>query len=134
MTWTVGLSEPRGEPHYPPGNLVRLAPGEWRGATDTLLSNPLTFSCPPTRALRLARLHAAHPEPVGSLVLFERPEALLSLIEPDDVFFTARVELSGVETMGHLHELIHTVTRGVTGELGYAGPRGRFGGPGRQAA
>lgn len=57
----------------------------------------------------LERLHAAHPEPVGSLVPFVRPEVLLSLIESDDAFFTARVELSGVETTGHLRELMRTV-------------------------
>ncbi|MDJ0385268.1 hypothetical protein [Streptomyces sp. G-G2] len=72
--------------------------------------------------LALARLYAAHPDPVGRLVPFERPEALLSLTEPDDILFTARVELSGAETTGHLHDLIRTVTRSVTTELGYAGP------------
>ncbi|MGW7328197.1 hypothetical protein ACWGIU_06170 [Streptomyces sp. NPDC054840] len=70
----------------------------------------------------LARLHAAHRDPVGRLVPFERPEVLLSLTKPDDVLSTARVELSGMETMGHLHDLIRTVTHGVTMELGYAGP------------
>ncbi|MFZ3492331.1 hypothetical protein ACODT5_03660 [Streptomyces sp. 5.8] len=72
--------------------------------------------------LALARLHAAHRDPVGRLVPFERPEALLSLTEPDDLLLTARVELSGLETMGHLHDLIRTVTHGITSELGYAGP------------
>lgn len=72
--------------------------------------------------LALARLHATHRDPVGRLVPFERPEALLSLTQPDDLLFTARVELSGMETMGHLHDLIRTVTHGVTTELGYAGP------------
>ncbi|MER5935129.1 hypothetical protein [Streptomyces sp. NPDC002054] len=71
--------------------------------------------------LALARFHAAHRDPVGRLVPFERPEALLSLTKPDDILFTARVELSGAETMGHLHDLIRTVTHGVTTELGYAG-------------
>ncbi|MFE5521447.1 hypothetical protein ACFQ9Q_27550 [Streptomyces virginiae] len=70
----------------------------------------------------MAHLHAAHRDPVGRLVPFERPEALLSLTEPDDVLFTARVELSGMETMGHLHDLIRTVTHGVTMERGYTGP------------
>ncbi|MFD9724617.1 hypothetical protein [Streptomyces sp. NPDC059072] len=70
----------------------------------------------------LARLHAAHRDPVGHLVPFERPEALLALTDPDDVLFTARVELSGMETMGHLHDFIRTVTHGVTMELGHAGP------------
>lgn len=45
--------------------------------------------------LALARLHAAHRDPVGRLVPFERPEALLSLTKQDDLLFTARVELSG---------------------------------------
>lgn len=72
--------------------------------------------------LALARLHASHRDPVGRLVPFERPEALLSLTKPDELLFTARVELSGMETMGHLHDLIRTVTHGVTTELGYAGP------------
>ncbi|MFF3775775.1 hypothetical protein [Streptomyces sp. NPDC002232] len=72
--------------------------------------------------LALARLHAAHRDPVGRLVPFERPDALLALTEPDDVRFTARVELSGTEMMGHLHDLIRTVPHGVTAELGYAGP------------
>ncbi|MFD5891633.1 hypothetical protein ACFWHQ_37515 [Streptomyces sp. NPDC060334] len=72
--------------------------------------------------LALACLHAAHRDPVGRLVPFERSEALLSLTEPDDVLFTARVELSGMETMGHLHDLIRTVTHGVTTELGHTGP------------
>ncbi|WP_329391549.1 hypothetical protein OG625_39905 (plasmid) [Streptomyces sp. NBC_01351] len=70
----------------------------------------------------LARLHASHPEPVGRLVPFERPAALLSLTEPDDLLFTARVELSGAETMGHLQDLIRTVTHGITTQLGYASP------------
>ncbi|MFD6469599.1 hypothetical protein [Streptomyces goshikiensis] len=72
--------------------------------------------------LALARLHAAHRDPVGRLVSFERPEVLLALTEPDEVLVTARVELSGMETMSHLHDLIRTVTHGVTAELGHAGP------------
>ncbi|MEU9376497.1 hypothetical protein AB0D94_22360 [Streptomyces sp. NPDC048255] len=40
------------------------------------------------------------------------------LVEPDDVLFTARVELSGQETMGHLHERINTVTRGIALQAG----------------
>ncbi|MET8220774.1 hypothetical protein [Streptomyces hirsutus] len=61
----------------------------------------------------LTRLRAAHPEPVGNLVPFEAPEALLSVTHPYDTLFTARVEMSGAETMGHVHDLIHTVTRGI---------------------
>ncbi|MFC8765874.1 hypothetical protein ACFUAG_34890 [Streptomyces sp. NPDC057193] len=72
--------------------------------------------------LALARLHASHPDPVGRLVPFERADALLSLTEPDDILLTARVELSGAETMGHLHDLINTVTRSLTTEPGHTGP------------
>ncbi|MET8615878.1 hypothetical protein [Streptomyces misionensis] len=61
----------------------------------------------------LTRLRAAHPEPVGSLIPFESPEALLSVTHPYDMLFTARVEMSGAETMGHVHDLLHTVTRGI---------------------
>ena len=63
----------------------------------------------------MSRLHAAHPEPVGRSVPFERPSALLSFMEPDDIVLAARVGLSGTETMGHLHDLIDTVTRGLSG-------------------
>ncbi|MFD3679134.1 hypothetical protein [Streptomyces sp. NPDC058613] len=72
--------------------------------------------------MALARLYAAHPDPVGRLVPFERADALLSLTDPHDTYYTARVELSGAETVGQLHDLLHTLTRGVTTELGYAGP------------
>ncbi|MFG2394627.1 hypothetical protein ACGFYF_37960 [Streptomyces lavendulae] len=70
----------------------------------------------------LAALRQTHSEPVGRLVPFERADALLSLTRPGDVAFTARVELSGGETMGHVHDLITTVTRGITYELGAAAP------------
>lgn len=63
----------------------------------------------------MSRLHAAYPEPVGRSVPFERPSALLSFTEPDDIVLAARVGLSGTETMGHLHDLIDTVTRGLSG-------------------
>ncbi|MFD9302127.1 hypothetical protein ACFWCB_05395 [Streptomyces sp. NPDC060048] len=46
----------------------------------------------------LTRLHASHPEPVDRFESFERPGVLLSLANPDDVLFRARVELSGGET------------------------------------
>ncbi|MFH8476968.1 hypothetical protein [Streptomyces sp. NPDC018000] len=70
----------------------------------------------------LASLRGSHSDPVGRLAPFERAGALLSLTRPDDIGFTARVELTGSETMGHLHDLINTVTRGVTYELGGAAP------------
>ncbi|EMF56515.1 MULTISPECIES: hypothetical protein [Streptomyces] len=64
----------------------------------------------------MSRLHAAHPEPVGRSVPFERPSALLSFMEPDDIVLAARVGLSGTETLGRLHDLINTVTRGLSGD------------------
>jgi hypothetical protein len=70
----------------------------------------------------LACLRATHPDPVGSLVPFESPEALLSVIHPQDIFFTARVELSGAEPMGHVHDLIRTVTRGLAIDTEYCEP------------
>ncbi|AWW36368.1 hypothetical protein [Streptomyces cadmiisoli] len=63
----------------------------------------------------MPRLHAAHPEPVGRSVPFEQLSALLSFTEPDDIVLAAWVGLSGTETMGHLHDLIDTVTRGLSG-------------------
>ncbi|MGW7136652.1 hypothetical protein [Streptomyces xanthophaeus] len=51
----------------------------------------------------LASFHGAHGEPVGRLVPFDHPDAFLSLTQPDDIGFTARVELSGGETMSQLH-------------------------------
>ncbi|MFJ8162509.1 hypothetical protein ACIRBY_16505 [Streptomyces sp. NPDC096136] len=70
----------------------------------------------------LAARRQTHSEPVGRLAPFERADALLSLTRPGDIAFTARAELSGGETMGHVHDLITTVTRGITYELGTAAP------------
>ncbi|MEU3903861.1 hypothetical protein AB0F20_08590 [Streptomyces goshikiensis] len=70
----------------------------------------------------LASLHGAHGEAVGRLVPLDRPEAFLSLIQLDDIGFTARVELSDGETMSQLHKPITTLTRGITYELGTASP------------
>ncbi|MFG2715326.1 hypothetical protein ACGFX2_32910 [Streptomyces goshikiensis] len=52
--------------------------------------------------------------------------SFLSLTRPGDIAFAARVELSGGETMGHLHKLITVLTRGITStyELGAAAPPG----------
>ncbi|GAA1545755.1 hypothetical protein GCM10009730_63530 [Streptomyces albidochromogenes] len=61
----------------------------------------------------LTRLHTSHPEPVDRFESFERPGVLLSLANPDDVLFRARVELSGGETMAHLHNLASALTRSV---------------------
>lgn len=61
----------------------------------------------------LTSLRATHPEQVGNLIPFDPPGALLSVTDPLDTLFTARVEMSGAETMGHVHELIRTVTSGI---------------------
>ncbi|MGW6883181.1 hypothetical protein ACWGEU_23310 [Streptomyces goshikiensis] len=68
----------------------------------------------------LTRLHASHPEPVDRFESFERPRVLLSLANPDDVPFRARVELSGGETMAHLHNLASALTSSVRTAPGYA--------------
>ncbi|ROQ93629.1 hypothetical protein EDE04_0013 [Streptomyces sp. 2132.2] len=47
----------------------------------------------------LASLHGAHADPVGTSHP-SPPDSFLSLTRPSDVAFTARVELSGGETMG----------------------------------
>ncbi|MFG2134944.1 hypothetical protein ACGFNV_45390 [Streptomyces sp. NPDC048751] len=78
-------------------------------------ATPANYGYPGDLWYAMARLHAAHPEPVGHSVPFERPPALLSIAEPDDLVLAARVGLSGKETMGHLHDLIDTVTRGLAG-------------------
>ncbi|MFJ3861381.1 hypothetical protein ACIPRL_34770 [Streptomyces sp. NPDC090085] len=70
----------------------------------------------------LTALRQTHSEPVGRLAPFEQADALLWLTRPGDIAFTARVELSGGETMGHVHDPITTVTRGITYELGAATP------------
>ncbi|MFD3779777.1 hypothetical protein [Streptomyces sp. NPDC058612] len=70
----------------------------------------------------LTRLHSSHPEPVNPFVPFERPEVLVSLADPGDVLWRARVELSGGETMAHLHDLTSALTRSARAELGRALP------------
>ncbi|MDX3028489.1 hypothetical protein [Streptomyces scabiei] len=50
---------------------------------------------------------------------FERAAALLSIVKPVDILLAARVGLSGKETMGHLHDLIDTVTRNIFTESSY---------------
>ncbi|KUM90261.1 hypothetical protein AQI88_38835 [Streptomyces cellostaticus] len=79
-------------------------------------ATPANYGYPGDLWYAMARLHAAHPEPVGHSVPFERPSALLSITEPDDLVLAARVGLSGTQTMGHLHDLIDTVTRDLAGD------------------
>jgi hypothetical protein len=50
---------------------------------------------------------------------FESPEALLSVTHPHDILFTAQVQLSGAELVSHLHDLLHTVTRGIAIDTEY---------------
>lgn len=70
---------------------------------------------------RLKSGSVSHSAPEPGFARPERADALLSLAELDDILLTAWVGLSGSETMGHLHDLINTVARGVTSELDYAG-------------
>jgi hypothetical protein len=59
----------------------------------------------------MARLHAAHPEPVGIDVPFEPTAARLSIAKAEDIVLSARVELFEDEPVGRLHDVIDTVTR-----------------------
>ncbi|MEU4933084.1 hypothetical protein AB0G54_42460 [Streptomyces yokosukanensis] len=66
----------------------------------------------------MARLHAAHPEPVGISVPFERPSARLSIADPNDILLSARVELFEDEPVRRLHDVIETVSRRLAGDGG----------------
>ncbi|MGW2892315.1 hypothetical protein ACWDDN_44875 [Streptomyces griseoruber] len=59
----------------------------------------------------MARLHAAHPEPVGIDTPFEPAAARLSIAKAEDIVLSARVELFEDEPVGRLHDMIDTVTR-----------------------
>lgn len=59
----------------------------------------------------MARLHAAHPDPVGLGWPFERPAARLSIGKPEDIVLSAWVELFEGEPVRSLHDVIDTVTR-----------------------
>ncbi|MFI8265014.1 hypothetical protein [Streptomyces sp. NPDC085665] len=55
----------------------------------------LVPSLPGDMRRALASLHGLHGESVGRLVPYDHPDAFLSLTQPDDIGFNARVELSG---------------------------------------
>ncbi|PAZ14917.1 hypothetical protein CLM62_16545 [Streptomyces sp. SA15] len=67
----------------------------------------------------MARLHAAHPEPVGLGWPFERPAARLSIVKPEDTVLSARVELFEGEPVRRLHDVLDTVTRDLAGDNGF---------------
>lgn len=96
-----GLTGRRAQPQARgrPAAAMRLSKQQKKEAT------PANHGYPGDLWYAMARLHAAHPEPVGHRVRFERPSALLSITEPDDLVLAARVGLSGKEPMGHLHDL-----------------------------
>jgi hypothetical protein len=66
----------------------------------------------------MARLHVAHPEPVGLSVPFERPSARLSIADPNDILLSARVELFEDEPVRRLHDVIDMVSRRLAGDGG----------------
>jgi hypothetical protein len=66
----------------------------------------------------MSRLHAAHPEPVGLSVPFERPAARLSIADPNDILLSARVELFEDEPVSRLHDVIETASRRLAGDGG----------------
>ncbi|MEU2732544.1 hypothetical protein ABZ650_33015 [Streptomyces griseoviridis] len=67
----------------------------------------------------MARLHAAHPEPVGLSWPFERPAARLSIVKPEDIVLSARVELFEGEPVRSLHDVLDTVTRDLDKGRGF---------------
>ncbi|KIE24761.1 hypothetical protein LK08_23125 [Streptomyces sp. MUSC 125] len=62
----------------------------------------------------LIRLQHTHPDPVGRTGPLARPAGMLSFTAAADTILAARVHLSGAETMGELHEMLRTVTAGLT--------------------
>ncbi|WP_327348973.1 hypothetical protein [Streptomyces europaeiscabiei] len=70
----------------------------------------------------LARLQRTHPDPVGRLGPLPRPAALVSFAAVTDIVLSARIQVSGAETMHHLHETIRTLTHGFSWDTRYTGP------------
>ncbi|MFE2609930.1 hypothetical protein ACFXDI_42945 [Streptomyces mirabilis] len=70
----------------------------------------------------LARLQRTHPDPVGQLGPLARPAALVSFAPVTDIVLSARIQVSGAETMHHLHETIRTLTHGFSWDTRYTGP------------
>ncbi|WP_460074137.1 hypothetical protein [Streptomyces sp. YKOK-I1] len=67
----------------------------------------------------MARLHAAHPDLVGLGWRFERPVARLSIVKPEDIVLSARVELFEGEPVHSLHDVLDTVTRDLDRGSGF---------------
>jgi hypothetical protein len=70
----------------------------------------------------LARLQRTHPDPVGRFGPLFRPAALVSFAAVTDVVLSARIQVSGAETMHHLHETIRTLIHGFSWDTRYTGP------------
>ncbi|MFC8176685.1 hypothetical protein [Streptomyces sp. NPDC057325] len=70
----------------------------------------------------LPRLHHTHSDPVGRFGPLARPAGLLSFTAAADTILTARVQLTGAETMREVNETL----RAMTGDL----PHAHFTGPG----
>ncbi|MFF7987030.1 hypothetical protein ACFZDK_49490 [Streptomyces sp. NPDC007901] len=70
----------------------------------------------------LARLQRTHPEPVGRIGPLVRPAALVSFAPVTDIVLSARIHVSGAETMHDLHETIRTLTHGSSWDTRYTGP------------
>ncbi|MFJ9634726.1 hypothetical protein ACIRU8_44265 [Streptomyces sp. NPDC101175] len=67
----------------------------------------------------MARLRAAHPDPVGVDAPFEPTAARLSIARPQDIVLSARVELFEDEPVGRLHDVLDTVTRDLDKGSGF---------------
>ncbi|MFC8174967.1 hypothetical protein [Streptomyces sp. NPDC057325] len=70
----------------------------------------------------LARLHHTHPDPVGRVGPLARPAGLLSFTAAADTILTARVQLTGAETMHEVNDTLRAMTRDL--------PHAHFTGPG----
>ncbi|MFJ4767496.1 hypothetical protein ACIP88_00035 [Streptomyces uncialis] len=70
----------------------------------------------------LSRLQRTHPEPVGRIGPLARPAGLLSFAAAEDIVLSARVQLSGSETMDDVHDIFRTSTRGLSWDTQYRGP------------
>ncbi|WP_432089156.1 hypothetical protein [Streptomyces sp. bgisy095] len=70
----------------------------------------------------LAQLRHTHPDPVGRVGPLARPAGLLSFTAAADTILTARVQLTGAETMREVNDTL----RAMTGDL----PHAHFTGPG----
>ncbi|MFF5491503.1 hypothetical protein [Streptomyces virginiae] len=70
----------------------------------------------------LAQLQHTHPDPVGRVGPLARPAGLLSFTAATDTILTARVQLTGAETMHEVNETLRSMTSNL--------PHAHFTGPG----